>query len=386
MRARPAPLVVLLVLCGWAGGGGGVDLVVVHYELLAEQTPPLLAALADAVRAVRAAERHVLVVNAAGAGLSVAADAHAVGEQTVAGLGLVPLLSHQTGATVAANLQLPAPLAAAVPASVTVQLGAAGPVGIVGVVPASLRAEQAGGVVTDPLLAVREEAARLRRAGVRTVLALGRLDGTTALRLAQRVPELDALVVAGGLRTRDSYPQPVERAAGGALPVLEAPLVSAPGYLGVVTLSLAADGRVAGWRGRVVPLRAPALPPPAAGGGFCAPAAGQVGATLAGLDGRRDSCSHHECSLGSTLADALLLAALAPSASSWSAVSLAVVSADALTDSLPRCAVSETDLAAAVTADSSVVTLSLAGIYLRQAFERSAEGHGSAERSNAWRR
>ncbi|XP_043191253.1 5'-nucleotidase-like [Amphibalanus amphitrite] len=326
---------------------------------------------------------HVLVLNAAGADLGLLADAHAVGVQTMGGLGSVPLVSHVGGPTVAANLQLPAPLATAVTASVTLEVGAAGRVGLVGVVPTSLEAERAGGAVTDPLQAVGQEAARLRAAGVGTVLALGRLDGETALQVAQRLPGLDGLVIPGGLRPHAVYPLPVGRDAGGALPLLEAPLVAAPGYLGVVTLTLAADGRVSGWRGRVVPIRAPApppaaAPPVAAGTGFCPPVDGQVGATLSELDGRIDSCSQRECSLGSTLADALLLAAVTPSASSWSEVSLAVLSAGALSSSLPRCAVSEADLAAAVAANATAVTLSLAGIHLRQVFEVSAAGRGSA--------
>ncbi|XP_043236281.1 5'-nucleotidase-like [Amphibalanus amphitrite] len=328
---------------------------------------------------------HVLVLNAAGADLGLPADAHAVGVQSMGGLGSVPLVSHVGGPTVAANLQLPAPLATAVTASVTLEVGAAGRVGLVGVVPTSLEAGRAGGAVTDPLQAVGQEAARLRAAGVGTVLALGRLDGETALQVAQRLPGLDGLVIPGGLRPHAVYPLPVGRDAGGALPLLEAPLVAAPGYLGVVTLTLAADGRVSGWRGRVLPIRAPApapppaaAPPVAAGTGFCPPVADQVGATLSELDGRIDSCSQRECSLGSTLADALLLAAVTPSASSWSEVSLAVLSAGALSSSLPRCAVSEADLAAAVATNATAVTLSLAGIHLRQVFEVSAAGRGSA--------
>ena len=259
---RTAPVLLCAAVCRVAA----VDLVIVHYELLGEAEPRLLAALANSVRNVRAVERHVIVVNAAGANLTgVAADAHAVGVQSVAELGTVPLISHASGATVAVNLRLPAPLTASVPASVTLELAGAGRVGLIGVVPAALQAELAGAAVTDPVEAVREEAGRLRRAGVGTLLALGRLVGAEAVQLARRVPELDALVVPGGLREQEVYPRTVLREEGGALPLLEAPQVAAPGYLGMVTVTLATDGRLTSWRGRVMPLRAPALQsPPAA--------------------------------------------------------------------------------------------------------------------------
>ncbi|XP_077485702.1 LOW QUALITY PROTEIN: protein 5NUC-like [Amblyomma americanum] len=255
---------------------------------------------------------------------------------------------------------------------------------------------------TDEVECIRREVQRLRRDGVRVIIALGHSGVPRDVEICERVPEV-SLVVGGhthtflysgptvdglvsGDKPQGPYPTVVKRSGGSSCLVVQDFYMGK--YMGNISVTWNEQGEAVSWSGQPTLLDS-SIPDDPDGLALleryrervAEGRAAAVATSKVFLQGDKPSCRLAECNLGSLVMDAFLkkLASLPSPAGSWSRVAAVVANAGGI-----RASIDEQSTAGRITFEdvvnvlpfgNTLVVLNVTGAQLKRLLEHGVHRH-----------